>query len=367
MEQRVFYDTFDRLTEEGREVAIALGLNHLKIARHEHVKDRGSIFSGTDLPKMLSLIDEDYGTFRTVVAEKLGMIDREVGRDTTISMEIGSYMEPFLLSKVLVDQRDYLELEIAMRGAPLRITLNEFFRHETLPFGTSMDAVFWIGDTIALHCEFKTTRSFWDELPDKVIAQVQGQIMATNGLSNAVAVYSVEGGNLKFQRRTIFVDVEWKDKITSVLKEGERWLKEGKLPPLTYEPKTKAKGVITPRASQTKLAAELDLVVANKKHAEEREKRIKAIFQRHMQVGNSIKLPFGSLSHGSRKNGGTLSSASQSKLIQQIDGWIERVADEETMQEYREFKENATLALTSPVTESFNITYRPKAGSTEEE
>ncbi len=366
MQPEAHYDVFDRLTPEGQEVAMALGLNYRTIIRFDHDKARRSAFSGTDLPKMLALIDEEYGTFRTVIAEKLGMLDKDAGRESNIPMELGSYMEPFMLSKLLIDQRDYLAMELAMRQAPMRITLNEYFKHDTLNFGVSMDAIVWIGDTIALHAEFKTTHSFWDEIPDKVMAQVQGQIMATNGKANESVIYSIEGGNLVFKKTPVFVDVEWRQRITDVLVEGQKWLDRGELPPLTFTPKEKAKGAVTPRATHIVLAEALDQAIAAKKRAEEREKRIKAIFARHMKLGHSIKMPFGSVTYSSRKTGGELTSKGRDSLIAQIDAWIEGIADEETLQEYKDMKANAIAALTTQPSESFGVTYRPKAVGNEE-
>ena len=85
-----------------------------------------------------------------------------------------------------------------------------------------------------------------------------------------------------------------------------------------------------------------------------------------MKLGHSIKMPFGSVSYSSRKTGGELTSKGRDSLIAQIDAWIEGIADEETLQEYKDMKANAIAALTTQPSESFGVTYRPKAVGNEE-
>lgn len=306
-------EVYDKLTEDGKAVCGALGIGPTHVVGCLLDPTRKIRITGTDLPKMLGLIDAKYGDFRTVVAEKLGLIEDDF--EGNIPTEVGKFMEPFLLSQVLLQNEHILkQVKTDNPGKQVWITLGEHHVHETLLLGASTDAAFYAGSKLVAIWEMKHTAADWQEPPDKVIAQCQSQMMCS-GLTT-VGVMALTGGNRTLNPWAIELDPEWVERITEVVNQAEKIIASGHMPAVIPEPKKKKETStapdLTPEDIQIArdLASHLAIIAEHEAWIAENKPRLSAKFE----AGNKIDFEdVGYQAYSYERSSGGFSAASYNK------------------------------------------------------
>lgn len=279
------FDLFDRLLPEAQNVlrnasvgpmqTMSCGLDHTIRAKR---------FTGTDLPKMFGFIDEKYGDLRTVLAEKLGILKPEFTE--SVQTRIGKYMEPYLASQAILQYHE--QIEAWGKQGPIYLTFGENHQHDSLNLACSTDLCVYLEEELKLIAEFKHTRADWDTPPDKVLVQVQAQMMCAK--QPGVTVFGLTGGNSEDKIWPLAIDPKWVQDITDMVKKAEEIRASGVMPAVLsfvkpVAPKKRPVAQVPPtwvRLGRL-LAQKRNEMDAIKKQVD----RMNDILSRHFQLGAS--------------------------------------------------------------------------------
>ena len=243
------HSTYERLTPECQEFLASIDVNILRVVSFpiNRGADRNQIFSGTDMPKLLEIVDNDWGNYKTVLGEKFGILENTF--DGNLQTEVGSFMEAFIASRTIMNnQQDFLNL--AEEGS-IFITFGERKQSQKMPLRCSFDMLVYVGDRIVRSYEMKHTASDWTEVEDRIMSQVQSQLVCLEDYMDEPLskVMALTGGNRKFQEWVVQPDPEWRERIKTVLERGAKDLAAGAeaydtIPFSPVKPKAAKKNVI---------------------------------------------------------------------------------------------------------------------------
>lgn len=284
----VRFDFYDRLLPEAQDVLAraAVGPMQVMTCGLDHTV-RAKRFTGTDLPKMFGFIDEKYGDLRTVLAEKMGILKPDFTDSTTT--RVGKYMEPYLASQAICQFHEQIEAWGLM--GPVFLTLGENHQHDTLNLACSTDLCIYQEDDLRVIAEFKHTRADWETPPDKVIVQVQAQMMCAK--QSGMTIFGLTGGNTEDKVWPMSLAPDWVKKIDAMVTEAEEIRVSGIMPAVLKIAKpeaTKKRPVAQVVPSWTRLAN----AMVQKRNEMDKLKadidKMNAILNRHFQLGASLSM-----------------------------------------------------------------------------
>lgn len=282
----VSFGMFDRLLPEAQVILQNAGVGPMQVMSCGLDKTtRAKRFTGTDLPKMFGFVDEKYGDLRTVLAEKLGILQPEFTGST--ATRVGQYMEPYLASQAIMEYHE--QIEAWGNLGPLFLTFGENHQHDSLNLACSTDLCLYQGDDLQIISEFKHTRADWDTPPDKVIVQIQAQMMCAK--TSGVTVFGLTGGNSEDKIWPIALEKSWVKQITDMVTDAEKIRLTGKMPAvLTFAKPVAAKK--RPVAQVTPTWMRLANQLVEKRSEADKLKvqidKMNAILNKHFPLGSSL-------------------------------------------------------------------------------